>query len=108
MRFERVKHILNFCGIVKKKTKKTENSAKVYPTKRVFFFFVKFRDELQERGEVKVLKEKKNSLPKKLCDLISIGASQKLNFLKTNFIFLCRLWLRDMNVDHVGSCTHFS
>jgi hypothetical protein len=29
--------------------------------------------------------------------------------LKTNFIFLCHnLWLRDMNVDHVGSCTHFS
>jgi hypothetical protein len=60
------------------------------------FFVVKFRDELQERGEVKVLKEKKKfPAKKKLCDLIFIGASQKLNFLKTNFIFLCRLWLRE-------------
>ena len=105
-----MKHILNFCGFVKK-NKNRKFGESLSHQKGFFFVVVKFRDELQERGEVKVLKEKKK-IPcqnKKLCDLIFIGASQKLNFLKNKFHFSLPFMVkRDMNVDHVGSCTHFS
>jgi hypothetical protein len=76
--------------------KKTENSAKVYPTKRGVFLLLNFVMNCKREEKWKSSKKKKKfPAKKKLCDLIFIGASQKLNFLKTNFIFLCRLWLRE-------------
>jgi hypothetical protein len=104
-----VKHILNFCGFVKKKQKNRKFGESLSHQKD-FFVVVKFRDELQERGEVKVLKEKKKiPCQKKTVRSYIHRSITKVKLFENKFHFSLPFMVkRDMNVDHVGSCTHFS